>query len=174
MAQYISKSQTVEARQYEADLPLTVVHDSMGEMIAHKGDWLVGGARGQVYVLSADKFAAKFEPYTATPDADALKAAQAQVAALTGEIAAAKATSDALTAQVAQLTADKAALASQAGDTAALTAQVANLNAKLAAAQAQADSDEKKLADLAAAAHAAKDAQTAIDAAQAKIDQQLG
>lgn len=174
MALFISKSSTVQARQYDSELPLTVVHNDLGEQVAHKGDWLVGEKRGLVYVLSDDKFQARFEPFTATPTDDALKTAEAQNASLTSDLTVAKANVDALVIQVHQLEADKQTLAQQAGDTKALSAEVADLTAKLAAADDKAAQDEQKLADLVATAKAAQEAQKVVDDSQAKINQQLG
>jgi predicted nucleic acid-binding Zn-ribbon protein len=171
MAQYISKAEAVEARQYDGEQPLTVVNDDRGEMRAYKGDWLVGNERGKVYVMSDGAFNARFQPYAADPEGDALKTAQLQVASLTSDLITAKANVDALIIQVHQLEADKADIGKQVGDTQALSGQVADLTAKLQAANDKAAADEQKLADLAATIKTQQDAQKAIDTAQAKLNQ---
>jgi chromosome segregation ATPase len=174
MAEYISKAEAVEARQYDGEQTLVVVNDDRGEMRANKGDWLVGNERGKVYVMSDAAFTARFQPYAVDPQADALKAAEEKAASLESDLTTANANVAALVIQVKQLESEKADLGTKVGDTEALQGQVTDLSVKLAAAEAQAKQDEQKLADLSAAQRAASDAQKVIDDAQAKLNQQLG
>lgn len=174
MAQYISRSTTVEARTYDGDLPLTVVHDDMGEQVARKGDWLVGSERGKIQVLSPERFNARFEPFTASPTDDALKTAEEQNAELSAEVNKLKGEVETQAGQIADLTHANAELGAKVGDTESLTAQVADLSAKLEASESKAAEDEAKLGELAAAQKASQNAQAVIDAAQAKLNQQLG
>jgi hypothetical protein len=74
------KIETVEARKYEGPR-ITVVSDKFGEQVANSGDYLIGTKRGEVHVVPASTFEAEFKPYTDTPEAEQLAAAQAQTEA---------------------------------------------------------------------------------------------
>lgn len=169
MATYQTKAETVEARQYEGDSSLTVVHYQKGEQVAQKGDWLVGSERGCIYVVPDDEFQTKFVAYSPTLTDDQLKAANAQVAALTAQVASVQQSLNEAQAQAATLQTTNQNLAGQVGDTLALSGQVSQLSEALAAAKAQAADDEKKLADLSAQVKQYASAQSALEASQAAI-----
>jgi len=62
MALYIPKNTVpVPARQHDSDVPMLVVSEQKGQQTAHKGDWLVGGERGKVHVMTDAAFTAGFE-----------------------------------------------------------------------------------------------------------------
>lgn len=174
MPQFISISDTIEARQYEGDKPLVVVHDELGEVTAYKGDWLIGTERGKIRVMTNADFNLRYQPFTATPESDALKAAEDEVAALKTQVDGLTTNNGVLAGQVAALQAGNFDLGKKVGNTVALTAEVADLTTRLEAAQAQVAADEQKLADLTASLKAASDAQAALQKSQDDINKTLG
>lgn len=172
MAQYQSKTHIVEARQYDQDVPLVVHHDDQGTMTARKGDWLIGNAKGRIFVLSDADFQAKFEPVTS--ETDQLTAANAQIQSLSGQIKSLEGSNADLASQVQQLQADKDAISAKVGDTEALKAQVAELQSKLDADAAAKAAAESKLDAITSSVKRAHDAQTQLNALEAAVNRELG
>lgn len=71
---YQRKPEIVEARQHQGPR-LTVIHDELGQLQAHAGDWLVGNERGKVRVMTNEQFQREFEPVPPTPPAKSAKKA---------------------------------------------------------------------------------------------------
>lgn len=174
MAQFQKKTQIVEARQFEGEQPLTVVSDSNGEQTAKKGDWLVGSERGKVTVVTADKFASDYAPYSATAEDTALATAQAQVATLTSKVSDLEGQVSNLTASLAAANGENTALQQNAANASVLESQVTSLQGELTKANEATAAVQATLDKLTELERAQAAAQAAAAAAQAQVNSTIG
>lgn len=166
------KVTTVEAREYDGN-KLIVVNDVLGEQVANKGDYLIGGERGKVSVMAKAVFEAQYQPYTATAEADALAGAQATLALTQKTLDGVIAERDELKTLADATVEENASLKKEQADALALKAQVDSLTEELAAEKATNADLQGKLDHLTALAKTQADAQAAIEAAQTEVNATL-
>jgi hypothetical protein len=157
------KIETVEARKYEGPR-ITVVSDKFGEQVASSGDYLIGTKRGEVHVVPASTFEAEFKPYTDTPEAEQLVAAQSELEAAKGRIADLEGSNADLGVQVGNLGKQIEALSSEIADQTALKAELTAAAEQLSAEKAAREAAEQAQAEAEGHLKAIQEAQAVLKA----------